>query len=126
MTQITGIVKEGKLIPEELWIKFIDNLESNSKKFEMVKNSDKSEFLASPKTEMVFEMNRERAKRALAAKIIDAVKKRAVGKFGILLSGGVDSSLIAFIAKKLNCEFICYTVGLENSEDVAWANKAAK
>ncbi|MBI2108418.1 asparagine synthase C-terminal domain-containing protein [Candidatus Woesearchaeota archaeon] len=105
MTQTTGIVREGKLIPEELWIRFVEGLEANSKDFEM---------------------NRERAKRALAAKIIDAVRKRAAGKFGILLSGGVDSSLIAFIAKKLNCDFTCYTVGLENSEDVIWANKAAK
>ena len=126
MTQTTGIVREGKLIPEELWIRFVEGLEANSKEFEMQKNSNKSEFLASSKTEIVFEMNRERAKRALAAKIIDAVRKRAAGKFGILLSGGVDSSLIAFIAKKLNCDFTCYTVGLENSEDVIWANKAAK
>jgi hypothetical protein len=24
MTQVLGIVKEGKLIPEELWVKFAD------------------------------------------------------------------------------------------------------
>lgn len=61
----------------------------------------------------------------------DAVKKRLpAGKFGILFSGGLDSSVIALICKKL-CKnkknnFTCYSVGLENAEDLLWAKKAAK
>src|SRR3989338_9007335 len=105
MTQILGIVREGRLISEELWKKFIQSIENPFDNLET---------------------NRERAKRALAAKIIEAVKKRAGGKFGILFAGGVDSTLIAFIAKKLGCDFTCYTVGLANSEDIMWAQRIAK
>jgi len=105
MTQILGVVREGKLIPEEMWKKFMQSIENP---FDSL------------------ETNRERAKRTLASKIIEAVKKRASGKFGISFSGGVDSALIAFIAKKLNCDFTCYTVGLANSEDIIWAQRIAK
>ena len=37
----------------------------------------------------------------------------------------MDSALIAFIAKKLNCDFTCYTVGIEGSDDIQWAQKVA-
>ena len=104
MTQVLGIVKEGKLIPENLWVKFIGSLEND---FEGL------------------ETNKERAKRELAEAIIQSIKKRVVSKFGILFSGGVDSSLIAFVAKQLKCNFTCYTVGLDNSDDVEWAKKVA-
>ena len=104
MTQVLGIVKEGKLIPEGLWIKSISNIENN---FENL------------------ETNKERAKRELAEAIVNAIKKRLVPRFGVLFSGGVDSSLIAFVAKQLKCNFTCYTVGIENSDDVAWAKKVA-
>ncbi len=102
MTQVLGIVKEGKLIPENLWMKFIESLEND---FEGL------------------ETNKERAKRELAEAIIQSIKKRVVPKFGILFSGGVDSSLIAFVVKKLKCNFTCYTVGLENSNDIDWAKR---
>src|SRR3989338_9236164 len=105
MTQILGIVKEGRLIPEDLWVKFVNGMENN---FETL------------------ETNNERAKRELAVAISNAVKKRAAAKAGVLFSGGVDSSLIAFILKKLNCSFTCYTVGIENSDDILWGQKVAK
>jgi len=105
MTQTLGIVKEGKLIPEELWIKFVNGMENSFDNLET---------------------NNERAKRELAESIVDSVKKRTAAKFGILFSGGVDSSLIAFIAKQLKCNFTCYTVGIEGSDDIAWAQKVAK
>ena len=104
MTQVLGIVKEGKLIPEELWVKFIKSLEND---FDAL------------------ETNNERAKRELANAIIEAIKKRTASKFGILFSGGVDSSLIAFIAKQLKCNFTCYTVGIDNSDDILWAQRVA-
>lgn len=100
MTEILGIVKEGKLIPEEFWVKQISSVENS---FDSL------------------ETNLERAKRELASKIEEAVKRRITPKFGILFSGGVDSTLIAYIAKKLGCKFTCYTVGLENSDDINWA-----
>ena len=55
MTQVLGIVKEGKLIPEELWVKFVQSLEND---FDAL------------------ETNKERAKRELANAIIQAIKKR--------------------------------------------------
>ncbi len=104
MTQILGIVKQGKLIPADLWVKFVNTLENDFDNLET---------------------NNERAKHKLAEAIVNAIKKRIVPRFGILFSGGVDSSLIAFVAKKLNCNFTCYTVGIEGSDDIEWAQKVA-
>ena len=104
MTKILGIVKEGRLIPEDLWIKFISGMENSFDNLET---------------------NKERAKRELAESIISAIKKRIVPRFGVLFSGGVDSSLIAFVAEQLKCSFTCYTVGIENSDDILWAKKIA-
>src|SRR3989338_2576785 len=104
MTKVLGIVKEGKLIPEDMWMKFVKSLEND---FENL------------------ETNKERAKRELAEAIINAIKKRIVPKFGVLFSGGVDSSLIAFVCKQLKCNFTCYTVGIEGSDDIEWAKKVA-
>ena len=104
MTQVLGIVKEGKLIPEELWVKFVSTMEND---FDSL------------------ETNKERAKRELAEAIVQAIKKRVVPRFGILFSGGVDSSLIAFVSKQLKCNFTCYTVGIENSDDILWAQRVA-
>ena len=104
MTQVLGIVKQGKLIPENLWIKFIKSMEND---FDSL------------------ETNNERAKRELGNAILESVKKRLAQRFGVLLSGGVDSSLIAFVLKQLECSFTCYTVGLENSDDIQWARRVA-
>ncbi len=105
MTRILGIVKEGRLIPEDLWIRFVDGMENSFDNLET---------------------NNERAKRKVAEAIVNAVKKRVAVRSGVLFSGGVDSSLIAFILKKLNCNFTCYTVGIEGSDDIAWAKKVAE
>ncbi|MBS3098518.1 asparagine synthetase B [Candidatus Woesearchaeota archaeon] len=71
------------------------------------------------------ETNKERAKRILKERIIEAVKKNAVDNCGVLFSGGVDSTLIAFILKKINIKFTCYSVGLENAQDLQFAEKVA-
>lgn len=52
--------------------------------------------------------------------------KEINGRFGIAFSGGVDSSLLAFICGKLEKDFILYSVGLKNSKDLEWAKKIAK
>ena len=104
MTRILGIVKEGILVPQDTWIKFITGLQNDFGKLET---------------------NNERAKRELANSIVASIKKRIVPRFGILFSGGVDSSLIAFASKQLKCNFTCYTVGIEGSDDVVWAQKVA-
>jgi len=68
---------------------------------------------------------------ALAGLIETAVVKAAEGSVAVLFSGGIDSSLIAFILKKHNIEFTCYTTALVEQgaklpEDLVWAEKAAK
>lgn len=44
-------------------------------------------------------------------------------KFGVLLSGGVDSSIIAKICKDLGSTFRCFCVGIEGSKDIFHAKK---
>ncbi len=52
-------------------------------------------------------------------------------RFGILFSGGVDSTLIAKVCKDNKADFICYTSALEErgmteADDLIYARKAAK
>ena len=69
----------------------------------------------------------DNSKEKLKKAIVEAVESRIPnGKFGVLFSGGVDSSLIAFIAKNAKADFICYSVGLKNSSDLVAAKRAAK
>ncbi len=44
-------------------------------------------------------------------------------EYSILFSGGMDSTLISFISKKLNKNFECITVGFEDSEDLRYAKE---
>jgi len=94
--------KEDNLIKKEEWEKLIDSIETSYENLET---------------------NKERAKRILRDLIEKAIINRAenIGKFGILFSGGVDSTLIAFICKRYNYDFTCFTVGLENSQDIGYA-----
>ncbi len=65
----------------------------------------------------------EDVKRALIA----AVKKRIpAGHFGVFLSGGVDSTLLACILKHFTTNFTCYSVGIEGSSDLSAAQEAAR
>lgn len=105
MTLLAGIVKEGRLVPEEKWKQAISSLENP---FENL------------------ETNKERVKRKVQNALVEAVRQRSEGTFGVLFSGGVDSSILALIAKQLGKDFTCYTVGIENSKDVEWAQQVAK
>ncbi|MBU0757766.1 MAG: asparagine synthase C-terminal domain-containing protein [Nanoarchaeota archaeon] len=90
------ITTDYELIDKEKWIENIQALRTDT----ILK--DKSKIIQS-----------------LSDKIITAVKSRAPKEhFGILFSGGVDSTLIAFLCKKLQLDFTCYTVGLANSTDL--------
>ncbi len=57
-----------------------------------------------------------------------AVKDRIKNeKIGVLFSGGIDSTIIAFILKKLNINFTCYTAAVDlDAEDLMWSKKVAK
>jgi len=50
--------------------------------------------------------------------------------FGILFSGGIDSLLLAYLAKQAGAKFTCYTTNFKisnkESDDLKWAKKAAK
>ena len=68
-------------------------------------------------------VDKELLKKELIKKIENQIPKQ---KFGILFSGGVDSSFIALVCKLLKKQPICYVVGLPNSEDIKYAKKVAK
>ncbi len=63
---------------------------------------------------------------------LNALKKRVPKKkFGLLFSGGIDSTLIAFSLKKLGYDFTCYTAVLDDPdlkepEDLVHSQKIAK
>lgn len=102
-------LKNNHLIRKEEWIKKINNLRSK----ELIKD-------------------KKQAKKQLKKIIIESIKKRIPGrKFGVLFSGGVDSSLITFLSQKLGGDFICYTVGFQDGktkipQDIVEAKKVAK
>ncbi|KYK26845.1 hypothetical protein AYK26_04645 [Euryarchaeota archaeon SM23-78] len=104
-------IKNNKLISKKEWEKTILG----------IKNSIK-EYLD----------NKNKIKQLLSNELIKAIENRFPDeKFGILFSGGVDSSSIALIAKKAGKNFVCYTVGFKDKgtkepEDVVYANKVAK
>ncbi len=90
----------GKLPSQEKWEKHIDELRQQT----------------IPST-------KEKVKEAL----LNAVEKRVPKeKFGLFLSGGVDSSLLALILKRFTDNFVCYSVGIKGSKDLEAAKEAAK
>lgn len=100
-------IRENNLIKKEDWENFISSIETGYDNLET---------------------NKERAKRKLRDLIEKSVISMAqnLGKFGILFSGGVDSTLMAFLCKKHNFNFTCFTIGLENSQDIEYAIAISK
>jgi asparagine synthase (glutamine-hydrolysing) len=56
------------------------------------------------------------------------MKKRTqdFDRVGIIFSGGIDSVIIAWLAKKMVRDVICYTGGIQGSSDIAFARLIAK
>jgi diphthine-ammonia ligase len=78
---------------------------------------------------------KEEILKSVEEKLLSAVKKRipdqTQNNIGLLFSGGVDSTLLAVILKKLRVKFTCYTAaleqdGLKQAEDLVYARKVAK
>jgi len=105
-------LKNNKLIPQKEWEQKINNLR------EVV--------------DALPAIDYEQAKEELKKAIINAIKKRIPDEpFGIFFSGGVDSTFIALICKKLGSNFNCYTTGYKEEttelpEDIVYAEKIAK
>ena len=71
------------------------------------------------------------SKEKLQQAIVAAVKKRIPQKkCGIFFSGGVDSTVIAYLCKQftkdLTNNFMCYTVGVKGSDDLRVAQHVAE
>lgn len=66
---------------------------------------------------------KEELKEKILVAITQLIPKE---KFGVFLSGGVDSSFIAMICRQQNADFICYSVGLKDSPDIISSKKVAE
>lgn len=53
-----------------------------------------------------------------------AVRLRGAEKTGVLFSGGLDSTLVAYLASR-HSDVILYTAGTEDSPDLEWARKVS-
>jgi len=64
--------------------------------------------------------------------LIDSIRKSVPkGKIGVLFSGGIDSTFIAFVLKELKIPFTCYTANLDDPllkkpEDLVYSEQVAK
>lgn len=99
-------LEEGQLVDEEKWKQLISEMRTD---FDTL-NKDKN-------------ISIKNLKKEIERSIKDRSPKE---KFGILLSGGVDSSLLAFLCKQYGSDFCCYSVGIENSQDIDAAISVSK
>jgi len=103
--------KKGILVTNSEWNRLIDSIRT----IDELKDNEES---------FAFEIRRL---------ITEAIRSRIESgeHIGIFFSGGLDSSYIAALCKKLNAKFTCYTVGfqdgnMEGPEDVDYAKEVAK
>ena len=71
-------------------------------------------------------MYEEASGHSLEKSFVKAVKIRIPNRrYGLLLSGGVDSNTLALVCKNINPDFKCYSVGFKDSHDLKYAQKLA-
>jgi asparagine synthase (glutamine-hydrolysing) len=60
--------------------------------------------------------------------LVSSMKKRTqdLDRIGIIFSGGIDSVIIAWLAKQMVKEVICYTGGIQGSSDIDFARRIAR
>ncbi len=87
------------------WNEYVDRI---------IENSEKSEI-----------RGKEKIKVEIKKSLVNTIKG-IKEKYGILFSGGIDSTLLALISKKLKKDFICYTVGISGSPDIESAMEIAR
>ncbi|MDP7506457.1 MAG: diphthine--ammonia ligase [Candidatus Woesearchaeota archaeon] len=114
---------------------FLDINELNPRKI-LIYNikENKIEFIERPFFDITHEIkdNKDKIIEQLNKLLTDSIRKRIPKrKFGLLFSGGIDSTLIAFILKKLGHRFTCYTAALddpnmEEPKDLQSSKKVAK
>lgn len=70
----------------------------------------------------------EHALEVYKKSLMSSMKKRTEGleRIGIIFSGGIDSVLVAWLAKDMVKEVTCYNAGTPDSSDILFANKVAK
>lgn len=110
---LAAAIQNSSLVPQQQWKSNIAALKRESDK-------------------LGFFLSKDAAREAVYAAVVAAVARRAEScrrgnkKFGVLLSGGVDSSFIALMLKKLGHKFTCFSVGISGSKDLAAAKYVAK
>ena len=85
-----------------------------------MKESEWREYIEGLKTEG--KTTQDELKQAIINSIKKSIPKE---KFGIMFSGGIDSTFISFIAKQMNADFTCYAVGVGDADDIKWAERVA-
>ncbi len=74
--------------------------------------------------------DKDKLKEELLNLLRESISRRQEEKFGVLFSGGLDSTLIAYICKDFGADFVCYTVAVEEpemkeAEDLRYAKRIA-
>jgi len=109
---LVGIAKDVKEFPPG----YVYSREQGFKKYE-------SEAIETPEFE-----DYEQGKKVVKELLMEATERRlkdnAVG--GVLLSGGLDSSLISYMAHEIQPDIECFTVSMEEGQDLPLAKDATK